>query len=483
MLYYMANGFLNFFKEPEAKPVIKDKEQVNLKYKHFQRRLFYSLYIGYVVSYIGRKNLSVAMPGISKSFNLANTDLGVLLGTFYVTYGVGKFINGMIADKANVRTFFSTALIMAAISLFCFAISASFSFISISALLFLFSFFWGANGWFQSMTFPPIAKSLTFWYAKKDRGIKWSLISTSHQIGVLASTVITVFAVKHLGGWQAAFYVPGLITLLTGLWMFNRLRDKPVTLGLPEVESYKRSLEKGESLYDFDALKDTNLEALSGDSKKENEKTKDKESYRKLLIKNVFLNPVVWILVISYMFIYIVRTASEDWITKYFVDVRHNDLGNATSKLVVLSIIGAFGTVLAGVISEKIFKGRRAPVNILFLAGLGVSLLAFSTNPAELQVLDYVYSALIGVFTAGLQNLVGLWIVELCSEKVASAANGFAGISSYVGAYLASVGSGYLIDHYGWQGAFMYWIVSTIVALLLILVVTPQERKRIKNVV
>lgn len=477
----MANAFLNFFKEPEAKPMIKDKQQINSKYKHFQRRLFYSLYIGYVVSYIGRKNLSIAMPGIGKEFNLTNSDLGILLGTFYVTYGVGKFINGMLADKANVRTFFSTALIMAAISLFCFAISASFSFISISALLFLFSFFWGANGWFQSMTFPPIAKSLTFWYAKKDRGIKWSLISTSHQIGVLASTVITVFAVKSLNSWQAAFYVPGIITLLTGFWLFNRLRDKPITLGLPEVERYKRSLESVEELYDFESLENVSVEE-NKISEKENEKTKkDKESYKKLLIKNIFLNPVVWILVLSYMFIYIVRTASEDWITKYFVDVRHNDLGNATSKLVVLSIIGAFGTVLAGVISEKLFKGRRAPVNILFLVGLGVSLLAFSTNPPELQFLDYVYSALIGVFTAGLQNLVGLWIVELCSEKVASAANGFAGISSYVGAYLASVGSGFLIDHYGWNGAFMYWIVSTIVALVLILIVTPQEKRRIKN--
>ncbi len=477
----MANGFLNFFKEPEAKPVIKDKQQINLKYKHFQRRLFYSLYIGYVVSYIGRKNLSVAMPVIGKSLNLTNLDLGILAGTFQATYGVGKFINGIIADKANVRTFFSTALVMAAISLLCFAISASFSFISISALLFLFSFFWGANGWFQSMTFPSIAKSLTFWYAKKDRGIKWSLISTSHQIGVLASTVVTIFAINFFGGWQAAFYVPGVITLITGLWMFNRLRDKPVTLGLPNVEKYKRSLEKGEEFYDFDDLNTPNLETPSGDSEKENEKTKDKESYKRLLIKNVFLNPVVWILVVSYMFIYIARTASEEWITKYFVDVRHNDLGNATSKLIVMSIVGAFGTVLAGVISEKIFKGRRAPVNILFLVGLTLSFVGFATNPPQLQFLDYVYSALIGVFTAGLQNLVGLWVVELCSEKVASAANGFAGISSYVGAYFAMLGSGYLIDTYGWNGAFIYWIASTIVALLLILVVTPQEGKRIKK--
>ena len=77
-------GLINFFKEPAPKEVTKSKEEISRDYKYFQRRLMYSLYIGYVVSYIGRKNLSVAMPTLCKSLHVTKTDLGILGSTIYL---------------------------------------------------------------------------------------------------------------------------------------------------------------------------------------------------------------------------------------------------------------------------------------------------------------------------------------------------------------------------------------------------------------
>lgn len=456
-------GLINFFKEPAPKEVTKSKEEISRDYKYFQRRLMYSLYIGYVVSYIGRKNLSVAMPTLCKSLHVTKTDLGILGSTFYVTYAVGKMVNGMLADKSNVRTFFSFGTILSAICLLFFAVSGMLtSILPITVIIGLMAFFWGAGGWFQSMTFPPIAKSLSYWYTKKDRGMKWSLVSTSHQIGVLFAIVISTFSIYCLG-WQGAFLIPGIITLLTGFWLYNRLRDKPTSLGLPKVEDYKKMI--GESEEEEDEKK---------------EETQEKMSYLHMFTKYILINPAAWILAISFMFVYVVRTASEDWLVTYFSE-KGDALVAASSKLIILSIVGAAGTMFAGLISEKLFKGKRTPANILCLFGLLASIFGLAINNGTIKILDYLYAALIGLFCAGLQNLIGLHLVEVCSKKVASAANGFGGTLSYVGAFLGSSGTGYIADRFGWNGVFNYWMISTVVAIFLIFLVIPFGKRRKQN--
>ena len=106
MWFFMSNAFINFFKEPAPATPIQDKQEIRRKYTRFQWQILCSLYLGYVISYIGRKNLSIAMPDLCKALNLSNTKLGVLNSSFYITYGIGKFFNGMLSDRSNVKTFF-----------------------------------------------------------------------------------------------------------------------------------------------------------------------------------------------------------------------------------------------------------------------------------------------------------------------------------------------------------------------------------------
>lgn len=187
----MTNKFIEFFKEPAFIEPIKDEETIKKTYSHFRLRIFYSSFIAYVVFHLCRKNIAVALPSMGQALHLSNTELGLLGSSLYVTYGIGKFINGVLADKANVRTFLPTALILSAICNLCFVLSSIFvtpghiSFFGLPSgtiLLWLLCFFWGANGWFQSCGFPPVAKSLSYWFSNSERGTKWSLWSTSHQI-------------------------------------------------------------------------------------------------------------------------------------------------------------------------------------------------------------------------------------------------------------------------------------------------------------
>ncbi len=465
----MANKFIEFFKEPPSAEPIKDEKQISKMYSHFRWRIFYASFVAYVVFHLCRKNIAVALPSMGEALHLSNTELGLLGSTLYVTYGIGKFINGVIADKANVRTFLPTALIISAICNICFVLSALFitpghiSFFGLPSstiLLWLLAFFWGANGWFQSCGFPPVAKSLSYWFSNSERGTKWSLWSTSHQIGVFAAVTLSGFVIEKFG-WMAAFYVPAAICIITGLWLFDRLRDKPQSLGLPDIEKY-------------------NKETLVENSEPHCEE--DNLSYFQIFKKHILCNPVIWMLAIAYIFVYIIRFGTEDWLVKYLVEVKGNSLTLASTKLSSLALVGAMGAICAGVISDRIYKGNRTPINIVFLICLIMSLLAFAANPATNNIMDYIYAAMIGVFTAGPQMLIGgLCAVESSSKKVASASIGFTGVFGYIGAALSSGGTGVVVDKFGWNGAIVFWMTATFICIIICTVLLIYEKVRKKH--
>lgn len=457
----MLSSVFKFFKEPPYKEVTGSEEEIKKNYSHWRLRMFYSCFIGYTTFYLCKKNIAVALPGLSAEFHYSNTELGLLGSSLYLTYAIGKFINGVCADSSDVRKFLPTALILSALANLCFLLSAIFitpghtTFFGLpsgAVLLWLFAFFWGANGWFQSAGFPAVAKSLTYWYSNSERGTKWSLWSCSHQVGTFLSVIVSGFLVAHYG-WRMAFLVPACLALLVSIWLINRLRDKPQTIGLPDVEVYRE-----------EPIKDTG----SGDQ--------DTRTYGQVFVENILFNKTIWLLAIAYIFVYVIRFGAEDWMIKYLSEAKHNSMELASLKLSALPLFGIAGTIMAGVISDKVFKGQRAPVNLIYLVGVIVSLILLKFN--TISNLDFVLIGLVGAFTYGPQMMIGgLCAVESSSKKVASAATGFTGTFGYIGAIFSATGTGMVVDKFGWSGAIWYWVASALICIAICTALFFNERQ------
>ncbi len=467
----MANIITNFFKEPPIKEEIQDKATVDKMYKHWGIRIFVSCYIAYIVAHLCRKNIAVALPFIGQDLGYTNTQLGILGSSLYMTYGIGKFINGIIADRSNVRTFLPTAMIISAFANLCFAYSAVFvtpghvSFFglpSATILLWILTFFWGANGWFQSMIFPPIAKALSYWLSKSERATKWSIWSTSHQLGVFTTVMLSGILIGHFG-WKTAFGIEAIVVTITGLALFWALRDKPQSLGLPDIDVYKNE-----------------------PIEKEEENKKAKMSYFEMFRKYIVCNKILWLLSIAYAFVYVIRFGTEDWFVKYLMEYKGDTLAIATAKLSSLAVVGSIGAIAAGWFSDRSKSGSRIPINIVFFMGLGICLFLFHIN--KIDFFDYILAALIGAFTAGPQLLLGgVCALEATSKEVASAALGFSGMFGYVGAVLSASGTGFMIDTFqkhfnnGWLGAVIFWISSAVIGIIMCLIIMAYSSAKNKK--
>src|SRR5690349_6440767 len=84
------------------------------KFRHRQNRTLIATMVGYAAYYFVRKNLSIAMPAMQADLGITKSDLGLFLTLHGLLYGVSKFANGFLGDRANARYFMITGLLLSA---------------------------------------------------------------------------------------------------------------------------------------------------------------------------------------------------------------------------------------------------------------------------------------------------------------------------------------------------------------------------------
>src|SRR5690606_33787590 len=139
----------------------------------------------------------------------------------FFSYAVGKFVNGFLADRLNIRKFMTLGLLMSAI--ICLSLGFTASFI-------VFTVLWGFNGWFQSMGAPPSVVAITRWFSPKERGSFYGFWSASHNIGESITFVAIAFIVTA-AGWQWGFWGAGLFGVVGAIIIFSFLHASPESKG------------------------------------------------------------------------------------------------------------------------------------------------------------------------------------------------------------------------------------------------------------
>ncbi|MGE3319382.1 MAG: MFS transporter [Candidatus Berkiella sp.] len=430
---------LAFLKPAPYQPVMSDEAKIESDYRYWRIRICYSIFVGYAIFYFTRKSFTFAMPYIASDLGFTKSQLGLIGSVLYLSYGISKFISGVMSDRSNPRYFMAVGLMITGVLNILFGLSSS---------LWLFVLFWGLNGWFQAWGWPACCKQLNYWFAQSERGLWYSICSTSHNLGGALIPLIAIFCAAHFG-WRWAMFIPAVVSIVMGFILINRLRDVPRTLGLPSVEEYKK-----QPLQHFEEARATKHSLLS---------------VREILFKQVLSNKYVWIFSISYFFIYVVRTAINDWTFFYLQEAKNMNEYLAGSGVFWFEVGGFIGMIAAGWGSDYFWKGNRVPAMVVCALGLIFSLLALKYVPVNHVMLDMTLLALIGAFVFGPQMIVGLAAAEFVDKRAAATSNGFAGTLGYFGAAVAGYPVGKMIEIWGWHGFFTAMLVSSAVIFMMLL--------------
>lgn len=430
------NSLLKILKPAPYIKEIEDPDVVKKEYTYWRYRILYSMFFGYAFYYFTRKSFTFAMPGLIQDLGFDKSQLGFLGSVFAITYGISKFTSGVFSDQTSPRYFMALGLILTGICNVFFGWSSS---------LIMFAVFWGLNGWFQGCGSPPCARFLTHWYSHGERGSWWSVWNVSHNVGAFAIPWIVGICLQYFG-WRSAMYVPGILCILGGIFLINRLRDTPQSLGLPSIEKFRND--------------------YAGTNPEDND---EKVLTARELLVSVLSNPYIWMLAIAYFFVYFVRTGINDWTALFLLETKGYTSLKASGVVSLFEAGGFIGSLSSGWASDRLFGARRGPVIVLYTTALLIGVLCFWGVSPDYPFLDSVALFFIGMAIFGPQMLIGMAAVELSHKRAAATATGFAGFVAYMGAASAGYPLGYIIDLWGWDGFFISMAICCVISVLLLL--------------
>ncbi|MBU1918230.1 MFS transporter, partial [bacterium] len=76
---------------------------------------------------------------------------------------------------------------------------------------------------------------------------------------------------------------------------------------------------------------------------------------------------------------------------------------------------------------------------------------------------------------------VGVAAADFASKKAAATATGLTGTFGYLGSTVCGVGTGLIVDKWGWDGGFMFFIASAILGTLFFLLTWNHRSKTLDN--
>lgn len=432
-----------FLRPPPAGEPITDPDEIRRVYARLRPRILFWSTIGYGTFYFVRKNLSIALPVMEEQLHLSKSSLGLILTLHGLLYGVSKFLNGILADRANARLFMALALIMSAALNICFGLS--------SALIF-FGIFWMVNGWFQGMGYPPCARLLTHWFSPKELATKMALWNASHTLGGSAIVILCGFLLDRYGNWRICFFVPSVIALIVAVFLLRYLRDTPESVGLPEIEG-------------------THLAGSLETSPQE-----PAANFRRFLWERVFSNQYIWLVSAGNFFVYTIRFAVFDWGTTLLKEAKGIEILHSSLMIAGFEIAGLAGMLITGWLTDRVCRGRATPICTVSMLLCGLSVYLFWKTPGYEVKTNTVLLAAVGFFVYGPQALVAVVVANLATKKAAATAVGLTSIFGYASTVLSGWGLGKLVQVYGsWEPAFASLIGIAVVGAVLFAAAIPAK--------
>ena len=411
--------------------------------KNYKWIIFLITTLGYSLFYVCRLSINVVKKPIVDSGYLTETELGIIGSALFFSYAIGKFVNGFLADRFNIRFLMGGALLIAAILNFTLGFHVLFG---------VFVVLWGINGWVQSLGGPCSAIALNRWFGDKQRGTVYGFWSASHNIGE-AFTFIFIASIVSFAGWQYGFINAGILGIIGAVLIFIFLRPYPQNTTDNIAPVNQKEVGKNQ------------LEVLKNGS--------------------------IWLVAFASAFMYISRYAVNSWGVYYFEAEKHYSIIEASTLISVSSVCGIIGTVFSGLLSDKLFKGHRyAPACIASAINLiALCLFLFIPDSDGSKIIDITAMVLFGISIGILIcYLGGLMAIDLAPKSATGAAVGVIGIASYIAAGIQDIFSGFFIESkkqiidgievIDFSFIRMFWVLSALASLLLLLFIYYKHHKR-----
>nr|HAT2258542.1 phosphoglycerate transporter PgtP [Citrobacter freundii] len=430
---------LSIFKAGPAANIVP-AEKVQETYGRYRIQALLSVFLGYLAYYIVRNNFTLSTPYLKEHLDLSATQIGLLSSCMLIAYGISKGIMSSLADKASPKVFMACGLVLCAIVNVGLGFSTGFW---IFAALVVF------NGLFQGMGVGPSFITIANWFPRKERGRVGAFWNISHNVGggIVAPIVGAAFAILGSEHWQSASYiVPAGVAVLFAFIVLILGKGSPRQEGLPALEQMMPE------------------EKVVLNSRHTDQAPENMSAFQ-IFCTYVLRNKNAWYVSLVDVFVYMVRFGMISWLPIYLLTEKHFSKEQMSIAFLFFEWAAIPSTLLAGWLTDKLFKGRRMPLAMICMALIFVCLIGYWKSESLLMVT--IFAAIVGCLIYVPQFLASVQTMEIVPSFAVGSAVGLRGFMSYIfGASLGTSLFGVMVDKMGWHGGF-YLLMGGIVCCIL----------------
>lgn len=388
-------------------------------------RVCFLLFLTWLISYIDRSLMPMAIPLIGKEFRLSPTVMGVVLSAFFLGYGAMQIPGGMIADKFGARKTLTLGILFW--SLFSLLTGAA----SNLAMLIWVRVGFGLG---EGLHPPAAFKALSVWFRSSERARANGFVMSSNCLGPMIAPILFAAMIESFG-WRRAFFLVSIPGVLVAAAVYWYLRDK--------VEEHP-----GITQEEIAEIGQGNIPA-------------EKISYSKL-----FRYKALWHLFFIYMTWDFVWWGFQAWLPSYLLNARGFTLLRTGTFTALPFAAGFVGLLTFSYLADR--SGR--PRTFLAAALLGSALCLVLTATAPNATWAIVFLTSTGFFLPAIQGPFWALPMDMLPSSVMGYSAGFINTGGQIAGVIAPIAIGALIQvTKDYHAGFVVMAVSAVISAALVL--------------
>lgn len=387
-----------------------------MKIKHLRWYIAGMIALATAINYLDRQSLPIIISELRKAIPVSDGEYGLINSVFLLAYGTMYAVGGRILDVMGSRKGY--ALMIAWWSLASGLHGLITSVLGLGIARFLLGLGEGGG-------FPGSAKVVSEWFPVKERSFAFGIFNTGASLGAVIAPPLFAAIITYLN-WRWAFLLTGLAGLIWAVtwwkWYATPATNKFITKEEQDYVGTEQSTERS-------AVSWWSLFRI-------------RKVWGLLTIK--FLTDAGW-----FFFIF--------WLPKYLNDVRDLDIKAIGAYAWIPYAFAGAGSFIGGWFSSYLLK-RNVSLDIARKIPLGIS--AFLL-PASLFITDASLSMAMVFFSMAMfghqfwSTIVQTLAADMFPSKIVGTVAGLMGCIGTYGAMLFSLIIGFVIEHYGYQPAFL----------------------------
>jgi sugar phosphate permease len=393
---------------------------------------FVLLYLAYMISYVDRAAISLALAQIGKDFNLQASDLGIVISAFFLGYAAMQIPGGWLADRFGSK--FVVVIAIAAWSVFTVMTSFAWSLASLIVIRLIFGLTEGA--------FPSASvKAVTEMFDKPSRPKLAALLVSSNYAGsMLAPLIMAPLLIAF--GWRHAFEVIGFAGVAFALVYF---------VLVPHIRSFAG-----------------------------NEPTTPQTAVKQASKRELLKNPFLWQLLTVWFGLSCVNKGLDSWMPTYLLQQRGLDLKAVGMLTPIPFLLATIATAIGGWVMTTFFADREKYLLIGSATLTGIFLYAMykSQTIAGLiffQSLVYFFKSFV------LATVVALPTKILPDDQIGTGV-GMVNFGGQSAGFVAPAVMGFLVTGTGsFDAAFDFLLVMTALAALVAMTIRTREPQLVQS--